>query len=102
MFARLGIRRATWFFASNIADEQYNHDSSGVATLFARSGLTASIKSAFAPKYSLIAFEQLVREVGHLQHRAVLREDSQVWAYAFGPHNATAPSVIIAWAPIDA
>ena len=98
LFARLGVARASWFFASNIATAKLTGGSE--PHLFSRSGLTASADNGFAPKQSLRAFEQLVRVLGDRRFVAVLREDAEVWAYAFGGADGT-PSHVVAWRPVD-
>ena len=97
LLARLGVERASWFFASNIKAEALMR---GEVHRFSRSGLTASADRGFAPKQSLRAFEQLVALLGQRHFVRVLREDDEAWVYALGHANGTATHVA-AWRPVD-
>ena len=88
---RSGIDRATWFFFAN-----ENRPSS----LFTRSGLTGSVQTGFKKKRPYLAFQNLVKLLGHQYFLKVIREDKTVYAYLLGDAKGN-PSHLIAWKPID-
>jgi hypothetical protein len=99
LFARLGVERSTWFFASNVEPAQSRDPAE--ASLFNRCGLTGSADAGFEHKQSLRAVEQLVRLLGDTVFMDVVREDAELYAYTFG-NRGGAWTHLVTWIPVEA
>lgn len=91
-FNRLGIDRLHWFFYANIE---------GNSMLYARSGLTGSIKTDFEPKPVFVAFQSLLHHLGDVYFLDALQETEEGWVYLYGNAEGM-PTHIVAWRPVPA
>lgn len=78
LLMRLGVDRAYWYFYANTTDS---------SMLYARSGLTETVKNNFRPKNSFFALQQLIKIMGNTYFIDTIQENEQAYIYAFGNAN---------------
>lgn len=89
--SRIGIERATWFFYGN---------ANASSQIYARSGLTSSIKNGFQKKKAFFNLEALRKYAGSGYFLEVIKEDEKAWVYLYSDKNGK-PIYLIAWLPIE-